>query len=194
MKCPVCKNECALDDKECSVCGFTELNLEFLNAEDALLWKNTVLEPYRLYWQSTIRKIESREVSNNEVFKEILVKNIGAFMFAEGGAMGSPGEFKFYVVKKDAVTIYFGNRYDERINQEFLNEKFRELKSYLEWEHIHLGFGNHLCIHPSILSRFNGKMEDIKEQNQRYPNQKRRILYQVYNEILIEIFKSNKHV
>ncbi len=52
MKCPVCKNECNINDKECSICGFTELNVEFLNEEEAAEWEGVVLKPCRSLWNA----------------------------------------------------------------------------------------------------------------------------------------------
>ena len=52
MKCPICKNECDINDKECSICGFTELNAEFLNQEEAAEWERTVLKLCRSLWDA----------------------------------------------------------------------------------------------------------------------------------------------
>lgn len=56
MKCPICKNECDINDKACSVCGFTELNAEFLNKEDAQHWEASVLQQCRNIYQTLSRK------------------------------------------------------------------------------------------------------------------------------------------
>lgn len=51
MKCPVCKNECKSNVNECTVCGFTELEAEFLNEEEVLEWQNKIVIPYRATWK-----------------------------------------------------------------------------------------------------------------------------------------------
>ena len=45
MKCPVCKTECGEANK-CHTCGFDQLNVEFLNKEDAAQWKREILLPF----------------------------------------------------------------------------------------------------------------------------------------------------
>lgn len=53
MKCPVCKNETNPNDKECTICGFTELNVEFLSVEEAESWHRAVVMPARALWNAT---------------------------------------------------------------------------------------------------------------------------------------------
>lgn len=52
-KCPVCKSEHTSDATSCSVCGFTELHVEFVNVEEARAWERTVLRPCRALWRAT---------------------------------------------------------------------------------------------------------------------------------------------
>lgn len=52
-KCPVCKTEYNADATSCSVCGFTELHVEFVNVEEARAWERTVLRPCRALWRAT---------------------------------------------------------------------------------------------------------------------------------------------
>ncbi len=50
MKCPVCKTECA-DNPYCPECGFDQLNTAFVNKDDASMWIQNVVIPYReAYW------------------------------------------------------------------------------------------------------------------------------------------------
>lgn len=53
MRCPVCKQEC---DSEivCGNCGFDQLQIEFLNREEAAHWLNNVVVPYREKWQQSL--------------------------------------------------------------------------------------------------------------------------------------------
>lgn len=53
MKCPVCKSNCKKSDKKCPTCGFTELNVEFINLEEAEAWERSVLRPCRALWNAT---------------------------------------------------------------------------------------------------------------------------------------------
>lgn len=53
MKCPVCKNNCKKSDSKCTTCGFTELNVEFINLEEAEAWERSVLRPCRALWNAT---------------------------------------------------------------------------------------------------------------------------------------------
>jgi len=58
MRCPVCKNETHTNDKECTVCGFTELSVEFLNVEEAENWHRMVVMPARALWNAAQRMQE----------------------------------------------------------------------------------------------------------------------------------------
>lgn len=46
MKCPVCKTECAGYER-CPKCGFDQLNKTFINRDEAALWEQQVVRPYR---------------------------------------------------------------------------------------------------------------------------------------------------
>lgn len=58
MKCPVCKNECGSSDKQCKICGFSELTIAFLNKEDAEQWENSVLKQCRNVYHKLKKKIK----------------------------------------------------------------------------------------------------------------------------------------
>ena len=45
MKCPVCKTE-SINSHKCLICGFDQLDKEFLNKEDAKQWKKEILLPF----------------------------------------------------------------------------------------------------------------------------------------------------
>lgn len=44
-KCPICRTE--QNTTVCDNCGFSELNIEFINTDEAQLWENTVLQQCR---------------------------------------------------------------------------------------------------------------------------------------------------
>lgn len=46
MKCPVCKTECG-QSNICIQCGFSELGKDFINREEAEVWFNEIVLPYR---------------------------------------------------------------------------------------------------------------------------------------------------
>lgn len=52
MRCPVCKKECLENDTECSVCGFTELNVFFSNKTEQQEWERDVVRPCRALWNA----------------------------------------------------------------------------------------------------------------------------------------------
>ena len=58
-KCPVCRQ--GKGPEVCEVCGFTDggaINREWLNKEDAELWLETVVKPYRVRWEAKKREAE----------------------------------------------------------------------------------------------------------------------------------------
>lgn len=57
MKCPICKNENNDEAVVCKICGFSELNVEFLNKEDAERWEETVLQQCRNIYQTLSKKV-----------------------------------------------------------------------------------------------------------------------------------------
>ena len=72
MKCPVCKSACTVTDNICKVCGFTELNVEFINMEEAQAWERSVLRPCRALWtasqsmyQTALKKYQNLEKQYN---------------------------------------------------------------------------------------------------------------------------------
>lgn len=51
MLCPVCKTECGAENV-CKECGFDQLQVEFLNCEEATYWMENVVLLFRIKWQS----------------------------------------------------------------------------------------------------------------------------------------------
>ena len=54
--CPVCKNTINENDTKCSICNFTDLHKEFITKEDAEVWFNTIILPYRNKWEEAKQK------------------------------------------------------------------------------------------------------------------------------------------
>ena len=83
MKCPVCRNETNPNDKECTICGFTELNVEFLSVEEAESWHRAVVMPARALWNaaqkmhekalSEYQKLEKKTVALKKKYDGLLV-------------------------------------------------------------------------------------------------------------------------
>ena len=73
MKCPVCRNETNPNDKECIICGFTELNVEFLNIEEAENWHQHVVIPCKAIWEKS-QKDRYHKVGSFEVVGTTLIK------------------------------------------------------------------------------------------------------------------------
>lgn len=55
-KCPVCKAIVNTNTQICENCGFSELNVEFVNVEDAQNWENTVLKQCRNIYEKMAEK------------------------------------------------------------------------------------------------------------------------------------------
>ena len=51
MLCPVCKTECGTEIV-CKECGFDQIQVEFLNREEADFWMENVVLPFRAKWQA----------------------------------------------------------------------------------------------------------------------------------------------
>lgn len=71
MRCPVCKSDCATDDKECNVCGFPDIGVEFLNHTDIEEWKLKTVEPCRAIWKKAISNhLVAKPVSAERLYNE----------------------------------------------------------------------------------------------------------------------------
>ena len=64
-RCPVCKTECG-EEKTCAYCGFDEIVKEFLNIDEAELWYNNILLPYRNRY---LEKNRYFKIENNDLVK-----------------------------------------------------------------------------------------------------------------------------
>ena len=68
LKCPVCKTECG-DKPHCPECGFDQLNTAFINKDDAGMWIQNVVIPYReAYW----RRMKSQFTITDDVLEKYL--------------------------------------------------------------------------------------------------------------------------
>ena len=56
MKCPVCKTNNEPNTQVCRNCGFSELNIEFVNVDDAQHWENTVLKQCKNIYNKMVEK------------------------------------------------------------------------------------------------------------------------------------------
>ena len=66
MKCPVCKTE--QTTQICENCGFSELNIEFVNVDEAQLWENTVLKQCRNIYEKMATKVAIDESASTLPF------------------------------------------------------------------------------------------------------------------------------
>ena len=71
MKCPVCKKEFKETDKACPTCSFTELNVEFLNAEEGEQWHRAVVMPARALWNATQKMYEKALKEQRAIEKKV---------------------------------------------------------------------------------------------------------------------------
>ena len=62
-KCPVCKTSNEPSAQVCSNCGFSELNIEFVNVDDAQHWENTVLKQCRNIYEKMVTMAAIDETS-----------------------------------------------------------------------------------------------------------------------------------
>lgn len=126
-----------------------------------------------------IEKVKVIYIENNDILEEIQIDTIEAFMFAEGGAMGRPGELKYFCLEDNKLILYKGNRYSEGINKDLVNDIFTALNDKLEWFHVNLGMGNHLCMKPEYQSEFEAAR-----------NSSGKHIYKAYEEIVLKILYS----
>ena len=115
-------------------------------------------------------------IDNNEILEGINPDTIEAFMFAEGGAMGRPGELKYFCIEDSELVLYKGNRYTKGIDQNMVNGIFTTLHDKMAWFHINLGMGNHLCMRPEYQSEF-GTVRSGTDKH----------IYKAYEEIILKV-------
>ena len=73
MRCPVCKSEYAGNERDCRICGFTELNPTFLSVEEAENWKRQVVTPCRAMWKKSLQT-RYRRIDEFEIVGSTLIK------------------------------------------------------------------------------------------------------------------------
>ncbi|MBQ9940012.1 MAG: hypothetical protein IJO74_00520 [Clostridia bacterium] len=75
MLCPVCKTECGTENV-CKECGFDQIQVEFLNREEAIHWMENTVIPFREKWQE--------KQTNSEIdWKELLFQQKDVRYFFE---------------------------------------------------------------------------------------------------------------
>lgn len=72
MKCPVCKTECSGYD-HCPNCGFEQLNMVFINSDEANLWKEETVKPYRDVFFSSCAGILPFDILSDEQKKALML-------------------------------------------------------------------------------------------------------------------------
>ena len=124
---------------------------------------------------------------SNQNYTNYLPLNPIAFSFAEGGAMGSPGQI---IIIDNNRSVYnfnicdFENEIIKLIIPELLNCRFGILgydEPALGWHNFYLGVGNHLMVKESIYNDFNSKAVKCNET----PG----MLYQKWIDLVLEIMK-----
>ncbi len=116
-------------------------------------------------------------IDSNDILKKIEIEHVEAFMFAEGGAMGMPGEIKYYVLLDGEIKLYKGNRYNKGISNDMVNALFTRFNDQREWFHVKLGMGNHLC----LKTKYQEEFEAARSFEDEY-------IYNAYEKIVIGIF------
>ena len=121
-----------------------------------------------------VNNVRVIHIDNNDILKGIQLDTIEAFMFAEGGAMGRPGELKYFCLEDNKLILYKGNRYSEGINKDTVNGIFSALNDKLEWFDVYLGMGNHLC----MKQEYQQELEAARNSSEKH-------IYQAYEEIVL---------
>lgn len=88
MKCPVCKNSITGLIKTCPKCGFSDLNVEFINNDELMRWKENILEPYIKSWQSSYSAskllIHEVQVERDQVLEQSLgISDIQYYIYSD---------------------------------------------------------------------------------------------------------------
>ena len=66
--CPVCQNKISIDDKCCSVCGFSDLHKNFNTQEERDNWLFSVVFPYKNLWKKV--NTVSNKCNKSDAVKE----------------------------------------------------------------------------------------------------------------------------
>ena len=126
------------------------------------------------------KECEEIKITSNNILETIRIDSIEAFMFAESGAMGRPGELKYFCIEAGKLLLYRGNRFDKEINDVTVNNLFTKLHNKAEWFHVNLGMGNHLCMKPKYQNEFEISRKSLQEH-----------IYKVYEIIILDILCKN---
>lgn len=126
-------------------------------------------------------KIAINQLTSNCQLEAIITDNIQGFMYAEGGAMGKPGEIKFFCIENNKPVLYKGNRFDDGINSELVESIFSKLFNKCEWFYVYLGMGNHLFMNENFQAEFEAARNKLDKH-----------IYKAYEEIMVGII--SRHV
>lgn len=66
ITCPVCRNKCSDNATECDRCGFKELQVTFINEDEANYWAEHTLKPYVVQWENKIRNTSEPEPDGDQ--------------------------------------------------------------------------------------------------------------------------------
>lgn len=95
MKCPVCKTELFSVEKACEVCGFNDIRVGFINADEAVCWLDQTVLPYREKWGQ-----QKRSVSASALYAEMVSRQ----MLQTKVTISVSSEFE-YEIKDNTVTL-----------------------------------------------------------------------------------------
>lgn len=132
------------------------------------------------------------EKIENEMIEDLSYENIKAFMFAEGGAMGCPGEVRIFSLEGDKVYLRRNNFAYGDFDMDRFVEHFKPMKTlhyemfgnlvHIEdgWKFIDLGAGNSLLMTDEVYNAFKDGINDKRPSE----------IYTVFEEAILEIMCS----
>lgn len=140
MKCPVCKTEIEATTKECPICRFTKLHVEFVSTDDAVSWVERVVIPYRMEWEKNRNNVA-------DLFESMKARQFSRIMKVSA-LQDLP--FEFEIDEKGAViTRYTGSDEDIQIPSYYNNVPVYKIndgvfRNCLELKHIELPVHLHI--------------------------------------------------
>ena len=120
---------------------------------------------------------------DKERIREIIPESICFFLYAEGGAMGSPGSVEFIIDSDKGLTHYIayylpfvpGHIGNEDISYLFPSIDDIDLEMFGgctglpdEWYYVNLGAGNHLFVRSEYYRSFMGRVSDCNHPSEIY--------------------------
>ena len=132
------------------------------------------------------------EAITNDMLDGLIYENIKAFMFAEGGAMGCPGEVRIFSLEDDKVYLRRNNFAYGDFDMDRFVEHFMPMKTlhyemfgnliHIEdgWQFIDLGAGNSLLMTDEVYEEFKEHLE-----GKRAPE-----VYQMFEKAILEIMST----